>query len=138
VTDLGTTLLAAKMQDLRLRPVVLLDWRDGPIEGIADIGDMRAYWLFRLFAERASHDDLDDRVYLFSPISEEVMTSIQEFDSLTADRPLVWPFDSDPNPLAIRGAVDKVVSSSNPPLLLIRSADFRRVQGIWRVAATKP
>jgi len=138
VTDLSTTLLAAKPQDLRLRPIVLLDWRDGPIEGIANIGDVRAYWLFRLFAERAVSDDLDDRVYLFSPISEDLVTSIRKFDGMAADRPLVWPFENEPNPLAIRSTVDKAVASAYPPVLLVRSADFRRVEGIWRVAVANP
>jgi hypothetical protein len=138
VTDPSAGLLAAKEQDLRLRAIVLLDWRDGPIEGIAEIIDVQAYWLFQLFAERVSSEDLDDRVYLFSPISHDVAAPIRKFDQVSANRPLVWPFEDDPSPLAIRGAVDKAVASAQPALMLIRSVDFRKVQGIWRLTTANP
>jgi hypothetical protein len=132
-----TTLLSTRSDELQLRPTVLLDWRDGPIEGVTTIGDLGMYWYFRLFAEYPSSNELDDRIYLLSPIANESVTLIRDLDEKRDGGPMVWPFDGEPHASAIRNAVDKLVASAPAPVLIIRSADFQGVQGIWRLAALR-
>lgn len=112
--------------------MVIRDWHDGPLEGIAEIVEPRSYWHFRMIGVRTSVDDLDDRVYLFSQIAKEAVERISEKAEPFEKRPLIWPFDSFSNHAEVEVGVDEVVASAGPPVLLVRSNSFREVAGIWR------
>jgi hypothetical protein len=132
--DIASILLhaAEKGGGLLLRSIVLLDWHDGPVEGIAEIVNPVSFWHFRMLGERTSSDDLDDRIYLLAQVAEPAMERIKASAAPVGEKPLVWPFDERANSAELRTAVDDAISSAAAPTLLIQSATFRDIKGIWR------
>ena len=131
--DVASALLqAAETGTLRLRSIVLLNWHDGPLEGIAEIADPVSFWHFRMLGERTSSDDLDDRIYLLAHVSGPTVERITANAVPVDEKPLVWPFDERPNSAEVRKAVDDAIASAAGPTLLIQSATFRDIKGIWR------
>nr|CEL15603.1 hypothetical protein [Kibdelosporangium sp. MJ126-NF4]CTQ98267.1 hypothetical protein [Kibdelosporangium sp. MJ126-NF4] len=122
-----TALLAADVADLCLRVVVVLDWHDGPLEGIAELAEPVDYWYFRLLAARPSSADLDDRLYEFSPLPDDVRAELGH----VAGKPLHWPFHNRPEETAL---ANRLTTSAYRPELVVRSKDFHEVLGIWPIA----
>jgi hypothetical protein len=137
MTDIDTSLIeAARSNSIYLRPVVLLDWHDGPIAGIVEVREPLSYWYFQLFAERRRQDDLDDRLFTLAHLPAPAMKAIREAGGEMEDRPLVWPFDQTAAPERVSAAVDAAISAARTASLLVRTADFRVVIDVWRVAPT--
>jgi hypothetical protein len=135
MTDLTySRLVAAQTDALRLRSIVLLDWRDGPIDGIVKVEEPVSHWHFRLLAERPSADELDDRIYVFSLIPESAIEVIRSAAGSFGDKPLVWPYEKEDGHEDIATLVDSAIASANAPSLLVQSADFHEVKGVWRLA----
>jgi len=126
---------AAETGQLRLRSIVLLNWHDGPLEGIAELAEPVSYWHFRVLGERTSRDDLDDRIYLFAQVAEPAVELLRTSTGPWGDKPLVWPFHDRPNDTEIQSTVDNAISSAEAPALLIQSSNFHDIKGIWRYTA---
>jgi hypothetical protein len=133
MSRIGDVFTAAQSETLRLDKVIITDWRDGPIEGIARLSVGEGLWSFRLFAEITRPDDLNERLFLLSPLSTTAIE--RRILELVADLPLplVWPFDSCPDSAAITSAVDAALESASPATLVISSVDFNAVLKAWSV-----
>ncbi|WP_436495339.1 hypothetical protein [Actinokineospora sp. HUAS TT18] len=115
-----------------LTPVVavILDWFDGPVEGILQFVEDGSCWHFKLFAERVSSDDLDDRVFALSRVdADQLKAVLAEFDE--GQTPLVWPFGSGERSAAAKVSVKRVIASAESPILLVRSQNLSRVDAFW-------
>ncbi len=131
--DAASALLqAAGAGRLGLRSIVLLDWHDGPLEGVAELADPVSFWYFRVLGERPNRDDLDERIYLLAQVSKQAIERIRIAAGPIDEKPLVWPFSERSNFVEIQAAVDDAIASASPPALLIQSTRFREVEGIWR------
>jgi hypothetical protein len=129
----GEVLVAARRGTLKLQAVVITDWRDGPIEGIARLSIGDDLWKFELFAESADSEDLSDRLFLLAPLPEGSVRS--QISDLIADArlPLVWPFDDRPDADSITSAVDRALESAGPAHLVISATDFQVAHQAWLV-----
>ena len=131
--DIASAVLsAAETGRLQVRSIVLLDWHDGPVEGIAEVSDPLSHWQFRMLGERISEDDLDDRIYLLSHVPRLAMEPILAIAGPSGSTPLVWPFTAHSAQAEIGNMVDAAINSADKPALLIQSRGFRDVNGIWR------
>ena len=136
MTDLTSALLeAAKTRILSLRSIVLLDWHDGPIEGIVEVENPVSYWHFRLFAERPLSDEPDERIYALSLISERAIDPVRSAVDDFGQKPLVWPFEKDDSHREVEALVDSAIALADAPSLLVDSVDFRTIKGIWRLVS---
>lgn len=133
MTDIASAVLsAAETGRLQLRSVVLLDWHDGPVEGIAEASDPLSYWQFRMLGERTSKDDLDDRIYLLSHVPRSAMEPILAIVGPPGSKPLVWPFNAHSAQAEVETMVDAAINSADKPALLVQSRGFRDIKGVWR------
>ena len=130
---IGDILAATERGTLRLCPMVITDWRDGPIEGIARLSGGGGLWRFKLFAELFHDDDLNERLFLFSLLPDDVVES--KISKLIAGRrlPLVWPFTDHPESNDMMSAVDLVMEAALPATLVVNSTDFEVVNKAWVV-----
>src|SRR5262245_41299758 len=94
--DTASALLqAAETSELRLRAIVLIDWHDGPLEGIAELAEPVSCWHFRMLGERRRSDDLDDRTYLLARVAEQAMERMTVSATPIGEPPLVCHSSSD-------------------------------------------
>jgi hypothetical protein len=132
MTGIGDLCAAAQGGTLKLQAVVITDWRDGPIEGIARLSAGDGLWKFKIFAAVARVDDLDERLFLFFRLSQDAEEQIL---SVVAGLrlPLVWPFDEQPNSSAITSAVNVALESAMSETLVVCSVDFDTVLKAWLI-----
>ena len=113
--------------------MVITDWRDGPIEGIARLSAGGGHWKFKLFAEIASTEDLNERLFLLSQLPNDVAEPL--IRELISDLrlPIVWPFSDQPDPAAMRSAVEVALESAMAATLVVSSVNFGTVIKAWRI-----
>ncbi len=114
--------------------VVVTDWLDGPIGGIATLGEDETYWHFRLFAENPGSDDLDDRLFVLSEVPAAHRAELRRVAGTPVVSPLIWPYDHEPDPSAVDRAVQDAITSAAPPHLVLRSSDLNQVTAVWYVS----
>ncbi|MEW2303822.1 hypothetical protein AB0958_28300 [Streptomyces sp. NPDC006655] len=118
-----------------LQVLVIFDWRDGPIEGVARRRDGNACWYFKLFAERLDAETLNDRLFALWAIPDpDGSILIEEFGQ--NDRGgHVWPVSGGLGSVKVQSIVDGLLSSRpGSPNLIIWTPDFVEVFGAWNVA----
>src|SRR5262245_35217825 len=127
MSPIGNVLAAAHAGTLRLEALIITDWRDGPIGGIARLSAGDRFWKFKIFAEIPGADDLDGRLFLLAQLSpgasETRIAEVVAGQSL----PLVWPFNDRPDSADVRSAVDIALESAEPETLVMSSVDFDTV-----------
>ncbi|MGI5522560.1 hypothetical protein ACQEUX_16740 [Micromonospora sp. CA-259024] len=133
MTETDELLTAAQRGLLRLQAVVITDWRDGPIEGIARLSAGDGLWKFKIFADSASSEDVSERLYLLSALPKE-SAEPRILELIAGVRlPLVWPFDNQPNAAAAKSAVDLALDAARQAALVVSSNDFDVVVKAWLV-----
>src|SRR5207248_66436 len=68
VMSLAAQLAAAPVARWRTRRAVVLDWYDGPREGVCALAEPACEFYFELLDERPTADDLDDRLFRLSAL----------------------------------------------------------------------
>ncbi|MFF2094702.1 hypothetical protein [Streptomyces sp. NPDC058202] len=117
-----------------LQVLVIFDWRDGPIEGIATRRGGNACWYFKLFAERLETETLDDRLFALWAIPNADSSILCAEFGENDQGGYVWPASGGLGSAKARSVVDKLLSSrSGSPNLMIRTPDFVEVFGVWNV-----
>lgn len=118
----------------RLEVLVILDWRDGPLEGIVKRGDGTSCWYFKLFAERLESSALDDRLFGLWVISDPASLILCEEFGRTGQGPYLWPVSGGLGSVGARRIVEGFLEARpGSPNLIIRTPDFREVLGVWDV-----
>ncbi|MGW2653997.1 hypothetical protein ACWC1D_10080 [Streptomyces sp. NPDC001478] len=129
--DMGET-LADRLGSLRA--LIIFDWRDGPIEGIAGSVNGSTCWYFKLFAERHENDTLDDRIFALWPISDSDSSILCEEFGQGDEGGCVWPVSGGLGSSKAQSIVEGLLSARpESPNLIIRTPDFVEVFGIWNV-----
>ncbi|MBB4979788.1 hypothetical protein [Streptomyces nymphaeiformis] len=124
--------------DVRLgtpRVLIVLDWRDGPLEGVL-AADRETCWYFRLFAERFEDSGPDDRLYgLWSIPDADASVLLGEFGSPDGGA-VVWPVVGGLGSHEAQSIVDAILSAERAlPQLIVRTPDFPEVLGVWDVTS---
>ncbi|MER6078067.1 hypothetical protein [Streptomyces sp. NPDC001833] len=117
--------------------LIIIDWRDGPVEGILRRQGEVTCWYFRLFAERPETAVLDDRIFALWVLPDAdgaVLTG--EFGE-AGHGAHVWPVSGGLGSVEARRIVDGILSAgSGSPHLLVRTSDFLDIMGVWEVVAS--
>jgi hypothetical protein len=121
----------------RLRPtrLVVLDWYDGPLEGLLEFTAPGTAWRYRLFAERRPPEDIDERFMLLSEVPFELWLELVGFlTDAYGPQGSSWV----PNgklPVELRAVEDDLLSrlerSAREPELMIRADMLPAITGIW-------
>ncbi|MFE7043289.1 hypothetical protein ACFU9X_28760 [Streptomyces atratus] len=117
-----------------LQVLVIFDWRDGPIEGIARGRDGNTCWHFKLFAERLETETLDDLLFALWAIPDPDGAILREEFGQDGQGGYVWPVSGGLGSVEAQSVVDNLLSSRlESPNLIIRTPDLVEVFGVWNV-----
>lgn len=119
--------------------VVSLDWYDGPRAGFLWLSKPESGWYFRLWAEAFDSDDLDDRLYVLTPLPPGATGTVDaalaplnppaEAKNWVPD----WQFPTENQRAAADTALNQLVQGLGEPQVVLRSADLTRIQGAWLI-----
>lgn len=114
--------------------LILLEWLDGPLEGILRFSGEALCWHFKLFAERRETTVPDDRVFGLWPIEEtDSAVLIEEFGDV-GEGMHVWPVEGGLGSSDARRIVGQLLNPQpGLPSRLIRTGDFREPPDAWDV-----
>lgn len=123
--------------------VIVLDWYDGPRQGLCALAEPPCQFHFELLDERPTEDDLDDRLFR---LSELPAGSIERAMSILAvlghpSRPVWAPTWDFPRPEAQDQAereLSVVLDARRPTRLVIRTSNMIAFRGCWLVARDDP
>lgn len=133
MNDLIKILELARKGSIRVDPVVIVDWHDGPLSGIARMSEDSNLWRFKIFAEAPRSDDVDDRLFLFAPLPDRLRGLLDSLLDATSKPVLMWPFDHEPDPAAVSSLVDMLMEVDVPERLVVSLGTFDHVAQVWLI-----
>ena len=114
----------------RTRQAIVLDWNDGPREGLCALSNPGCEFHFELHTEKHAAADLDDRLYLISFLKtgsvDRVLEALNQLGEPT--RPVwtpIWRFDPSRGRINAEKVLDGIVKSKRPTGLIVRSNDMQ-------------
>ena len=136
--ELEAALRSLPVQEWKIRQVVVLDWYDGPREGICAMATPACYFYFHVLDERMSCEDLDDRLFQLSEIAPDIFTQILSMVSdLGSPTDAVWvPLWSDRSEVARQVAarhLQEILGKRRQTNVVIRTCGMQHFLGCWTV-----
>jgi hypothetical protein len=132
----NTEFVSMAVGDIRPAECIVLDWHDGPREGFIRFEAPASTWYFRLLAQTTDPDDLDTRIFWFSPAPDDTLPRLHE-----ALRPLgppprpfwtpVWRFPDDASRQRADATVAELVGRVGPAEVVIESKDLTSLRRVW-------
>lgn len=115
-----------------LEVLILIGWRDGPLEGILRREGLPDCWYFTLLAERLETSGLDDRIFAVRKLSSpDSAILIDEFGNVGTGMH-VWPVVGGTGSNEARRVVDELLSSELGTLhFVVRTRDFIEILDVW-------
>ena len=119
------------------RQIVVLDWYDGPLSGVAELLEPRSEFYFDLLAERFNPTGLDERIYLLSELPTGSVSSVLAIVS-AAEKPInvvwmpMWKFENDSEQRRADDALTAILEKRSMPSCAMYSKDgMTTFQGCW-------
>lgn len=132
-------LLAVPLERWSTRQAIVLDWYDGPREGLCALASPGGEFLFELLGERPNPDDLDDRLFLIREIPDgtvdALVADIQELGS--PGGPVwvpVWRFRTESARERVEQRLRQIQTDARPISLVVSTRDLKRFLECWRAA----
>jgi hypothetical protein len=135
-TELERILFGTPAQSWRTRQAVILDWHDGPREGLCELETPKCTFYFEIFAERKSGDQFDDRLFrLFELESGSVDRAIAAFHPAHPPTTPVWaphgPYESEEERQRVEDAIEIIASNRTLTRVLCRTKDMIQFKEVW-------
>jgi hypothetical protein len=126
---LARALVATPTPELGVTQVLVLDWVDGPLEGFLRLANPKSDWYFKVFAENASAEDVNDRLFALTPVDESI---IREVPGTTGhqDRAGIIVVDASPSEVA---RLDEVIGRLGGPEVLAVFDASMMVERAWLI-----
>ncbi|MEU6192750.1 hypothetical protein [Streptomyces sp. NPDC047061] len=114
--------------------LIIIDWHDGPVEGILWRRGEITCWYFKLFAERSETTVLDDRIFALWALPDSDGAVLSGEFGESGNGAHVWPVSGGLGSIEARRIVDGILSARpGSPSLLVRTSDFINIAGVWEV-----
>lgn len=136
MTVSGAELAGCPVGSIAVRRSVILGWLDGPTEGFIQLDRPESSWRFQAYADAFDPDDLDDRLYLLSPVPDD--TIVRVLDALeplggppTPHWTPIWQFPDAADQARAETVLAELAGLAGPPEVLVEAKDltagFRKV-----------
>jgi hypothetical protein len=132
-------LLATPPHEWQTQLAIVLDWYDGPREGIASLESPKCEFYFQLLAERPTEADLDDRLFQISELPSGTLTAVLAV-LRTLGQPAnavwvpTWRFESDDARRAAENKLDELLAKRRATDLVVWTRDMTEFLGCWHAA----
>lgn len=118
------------------RQAIVLDWNEGPRNGVCSLAEPGCDFFFHLFAESAEEDLLGIRLYAVSELQAGTVAQIEALLRPLGQPvgPLWIPAWKSVEPAArreIEGRLDALLVAARPTSLLTATADWLHFEGCW-------
>ncbi len=140
MTDDERALLAVPVKKWIVEQSIILDWHDGPREGICRLSRPNMAVYLRLVAQNTDPDQAN--VFSVSVLSlhdyEQIELLLQVLGSRR--RPAwipIWHFDSEEQRLTVEQGLEHAFEHSQATQLLVRTHDMVKFQEAWRQITRK-
>lgn len=116
--------------------VIALDWYDGPRSGVCRFNNPALEASFELLDERATIDDLDDRLYYLQELPTGSVQELAEAVSAQCGTPRtpiwvpIWPTELEAGK-ALAESVSRILKRGRDMDVILLSRDFGRILRIW-------
>ena len=136
--NLETFLATIPVSEWETKLTIVLDWFDGPREGICSLSNPVAEFYFELLDERPTADDLDDRLFRLREIPpgsvNEVLFLIRDLGSPTNTIWVpVWKFSDEKAKQKAESYLENLRTNARPISIIISTPDFIHFRGCWDV-----
>jgi hypothetical protein len=135
MTVSGAVLARLPVERITVGRSVILGWLDGRTEGFIQLDQPMSTWRFQMYAEAHDPDDLDDRLYLLSPVPDDTIQRLHD-----ALKPLgapsshwapIWRFPDPAGQARAEAIIAELDALAGPPEVLVDSKNltngFRKV-----------
>ena len=133
---LRKTLLGTPPASWQTRQAVVLEWYDGPREGICELAAPECTFYFEILAERWADGRFDDRLFRIYELSKGAVAEL--VDAFRASGPPTTPiwapqgsYDDDDARHRVEEVLDKLLSTRVPTRLIIRTLDMQTFSEVW-------
>jgi len=132
-------LTATPPEHWQTEQVIVLDWYDGPRAGLCRLRSPVAEFQFELRAERATEDDLDDRLFSIAMLRAGAFAEVLDASKFlgTPARPIWVPRWESCDKEALERADQAVEHAKQQAIatpFVVRTRDFVSFSGLWKVA----
>jgi hypothetical protein len=135
-TDLERILQGTPAQRWRTRQAVVLEWHDGPREGLCELETPKCTFYFQILAERKSGDQFDDRLFrVFELESGSVEQAIAAFGTAHPPTSPIWaphgPYETEEEMKRIEDAIENIISKRALTRIICRTKDMVQFTEVW-------
>lgn len=129
IGSLARALAATPIFEVDVTKEIILDWRDGPFEGFLSVANPLSHWHFRIVAGYERPDDVDDRLFALSPMTDTLMSQALRAVSANVDKVIEVPHPSVIDAVSL----DEVLGRIGRPEVLAVLVSPARVERMWLV-----
>jgi len=135
-------LLSIDAAKWKVRQVIVFDWHDGAREGICSLNLPKSSFYFELLAERATPDDLDDRLYGLSSIPDDTVNQVIRILSDLGPPTMpqwipVWDFPRPDTRDKAEDEIESILASRQKAAVVIHTRDMKKFLRCWNIDWSK-
>jgi hypothetical protein len=133
---LESALFTKPTREWKTRQAVIFDWYDGPRTGVASLEAPAYEFHFHLLSEKATDDDLDDRLFRVSELPvgsvSQILKAVQGLgEPATTTWAPVWRFPSEKERIAAELEIERLLAKKRETDIVIWTRDMREFLGAW-------
>ena len=126
---LEAILSAVPISQWQIQSIIIVDWYDGPLEGICVLQHPVCIFYFKIIGAKYRPDDVDDRIFQISDFPG--LTEAQSKD-IIACGPQAFSHYSDVFTPETESKIISIIESKGKPVLIVRTADWISFEEMWR------
>lgn len=133
-TDLENLLFTVHFSSWKVRQVIILNWCDGPIQGLCELSEPNCCFRFDVFGINEWADDIDDHLYRVSEIpTHSVQLVLSLLSKQLEPKAPRWVPDLTFADEKTRELIDDTYSRSRPTRVIVRTTNMIDFLGCWMV-----
>jgi hypothetical protein len=132
-----TALINVPPSEWQTKQLLILDWLDGPIEGICHLVNPAYIFFFTIVAEQINPEGLDDRLFLIGAVEDDAIDKIVSHldegwpTGATSFTPS-WQFSSKDRLSKAEAQIEHILSNVKPEYLIVRTENMREFTAVWK------
>ncbi|HLX63951.1 MAG TPA: hypothetical protein VKX17_21950 [Planctomycetota bacterium] len=138
LTD-NNELLRTPCANWQTRQAIVLDWHDGPIEGVCALAKPKFEFFFELYSDKHNSRGLDDRLYVISQIKDgsvnRILRALKALGEPTS--PVwapVWKFAKEADRVKAERVIESVLNAKRGTGVIVRTQDMKEFNDCLNIA----
>jgi hypothetical protein len=134
--QLQNILLSLPPEDWRIKQIIVLDWYDGPREGLCEMLEPHCCFHFKLLAEKMVQGKGVDGLFCVSEAPMDAIVKMLDYLSelghpTSATWTPIWIFPNEVARLAAERKIELLLSNLIKTNIMLQTKDMDRFSGYW-------